>query len=211
MDKRRIPRALAAVFLAAGLSAAGAATATAATAGQAHRTVTHDKPAKLDPFTGKLTTRYWTRKNGAKTTTYYLWEYAANTGYCATDSGAVPGTLILATCNDQLENDLWTTVGITTGDWAGYDEIESESGRCIDDPGGANNIQIEMETCAVVGGQTWADDTPAWFNAIAFSKGKTPYQAVTLDYGTVKENAWIVTNNYSGGALPTDMKWDGLG
>ena len=214
MGKRRITVVLAAMFLAAGVSAAGAATATAAPALPAHTAVSQHKPAKIDPFTGKLTTQYLTKRDGAETTTYYLWEYAANTNYCIVAPGQVGGALTLDTCDIQNSNEMWTAVAMPASSaWTTYSEIRSDVeiqngvGQCADDVGGADNVQVLSENCAVVGGQAWTDDYPAWLNAIAFSKGSPPYQGVTLDYGTTKVGAWIVTNPYSGGTLPTDMKW----
>jgi hypothetical protein len=210
MGKRRITVVLAAMFLAAGVSAAGATTATAATALPAHTAVSHGKPAKLDPFTGKLTTQYSTKRDGAETTTYYLWPYAANTKYCAEDSGGYTGAPLelFNDCNTSLSNDMWTTVKITSGTYDSYQEIKSEDGLCIDDAGGADNVQILMENCAVVGGQAWILER-AWLNGINYVVNKAPYQAITLDYGTVKNGAWIVTNNYYSGTVPTAELWAG--
>jgi hypothetical protein len=213
MGKRRITTVLAAVCLAAGVSVAGAATATAGTAPKA-RAAAHDKPARLDPFTGKMTTRYLIKRDGAESTDYFYWTYAADSNECVSDPGVNGGTVTGDQCQVAYGNQLWAPVSMpSSGTWRGDSEIESSvqinSGvnRCIDDPGGADNIKIVMENCAVVGGQAWANNDPEWLNAIALNNAKPPYQAVTLDYGTVKNGTWIVTNPYLASAQ--DEKWVG--
>jgi hypothetical protein len=65
-----------------------------------------------------------------------------------------------------------------------------------------------MGNCAVVGGQAWLLDL-VWLNGITFVKNSPPYQAIALDYGTVKNGAWIVTNRFVTPPVPTDMEWAG--
>jgi hypothetical protein len=176
------------------------------------------KPAKINPFTGKPTTNYVVKQVAGADVTYYQWEYHANSAWCAEDPGYPNGTgagMELHSC-ESATNFYWAPIEFGSGDWAGYDEMRNDDGLCIDDAGGADNVQIVMENCAEVGGQSWdgtfdpSDGSTIWLNAIAINANKRPYQAVTLDYGTMKDFAWIVTNNYSyNGTYPTDMQWLG--
>jgi hypothetical protein len=166
------------------------------------------KVAKLSPFTGRMTTNY----NVVDGLTYYQWKYAENSNYCVFDDGAV---IDLYTCSGEL-NDYWAApFWGGTGAW-NYDQyIKSEaSGNCVDDPGEADNIRVELNSCAEVGGMSWVIANWGSYEEVTCGLGyfwnydpSTPEENVTEPF-TVKQGAWIVTAGYvPASTLPDDMRW----
>ena len=212
MFRRWPAAAVAAAGIAAAATMIGLPASAASGPAAAHASVT--KPAKLDPFTGKYTTIYETKGAGLDAVTYYEWPYAASNSWCVYSGSAVGDYAILDPCNSSSKADFWTygTWGGTTK-WSSDGYLKNEQGNlCIDDPTGEDNVRLPVETCAAVGGQAFNvylpqsyDDSWEYLNQIAEK------ESITLDYGTVKDGAWIVSNPVDTAGTNNDEFWAGPG
>lgn len=173
------------------------------------------KPAKLDPFTGRMTTQYATLDG----TTYYEIVAEGDSSYCvSTNGGGNDSDLVLEGCSTSNSSDLWATTA-EGGDWTGYLQIFNKGNNdlCIDDAGGGDNVRLPVETCSVVGGQSW-DSTSTdpgiggyciWQNAIGISDGTAP-EDITDDYGDLGDGDWVIALKDTATPIPSYQTWGGL-
>jgi hypothetical protein len=166
---------------------------------------------RISPFTGKPTHIYAVQDG----LYYFLWEYYPNEGYCAYDDGAYLD--LYSGCDTAYQNDMWHVGTWSGGSWSGWAYIQSQAtGNCIDDPGGDNNIRVQMHSCGEVGGMSW--EPYLWNNngnfvtvTNAYTAGSSTEEDTTLSFGTAKDGAWIVTEHQGAGLPPTDERWADLG
>jgi hypothetical protein len=172
------------------------------------------KPAKMDPFTGRMTTQYATLDG----TTYYE-IVAEGANYCISTNGGGSGTdLVLEGCSATNSSDLWAATP-AGGQWGGYLSIfnKGNNNLCIDDVNGEDNIRLPVDTCAAVGGQSWYSTSTdpgiggacIWENAIAVSKLK-PAEDITDDYGDLGDGDWVITLKDTVTPIPSYQTWGGL-
>ena len=198
------------------VSAAAAAVALAGIAAPAFAAGAPPETARLDPFTGKLTTSYTLRAGIA----YYFWQYDPNENYCVYGGRAGAHLVMHDTCNGNNAADDWTagTWG-GSGPWAGDYYLKDALGYCALDPSGHSNARLETEPCAKVGGQAWYlinalySGAWVWINGYSVSVHSHWWVVAADAYGDQKNGAWVVSATVvpggSGGSYPPDTSWNG--
>jgi len=213
---RKLLMTLAAVALVAGASTAGTVVASASSAPATQR-VTWHATEKVNPFTGKETHNYVE----TAAATYYQWKYAPNDSYCVFDDGA---DVDLYSCSSEI-NDYWSVNTWNSGSWFGYAYLtpESDINECLSDPGGANNIRVELGSnsggtaCPEVGGTSWNVFSWGYNGAVYVENAIVPeknpdgtFELVTEPFA-LKQGAWIVTAQNAYNSVPAnDMLWTNL-
>jgi hypothetical protein len=174
------------------------------------------KPAKMDPFTGRMTTQYATLDG----TTYYEIVAEGTSKYCISTNGGGSGTdLVLEGCSTSTSSDLWAAAAWGGTNWNGDEYVfnKANNNLCIDDAGGDNNIRLPVETCAEVGGQAWQTNSTnpgeggacIWMNAIGIVNG-TQIEDITDDNGDLGDGDWVIALKDTGYPWASDQTWGGL-